>query len=429
MQVSVESSTGLERIIRVEVPADTIEQEVESRLKKVAKTAKIKGFRPGKVPAKVVRQQFGAEVRQDVLQEILQSSYTEALGQENLNPAGQPHIDTESLEAGENLVYKATFEVYPEFEIKGLDALKVEKPTVELGDSDLNDMIQNLRKQRATWVDVDRAAADGDQVTVDFVGTLKGEAFEGGTGEDMPVVLGGGQMLEDFEKNLFGLKAGDAKEFNVKFPKDYPAEELAGEKAVFNVTAKKVEEQELAELTEEFIKGFGIESGSEEDLRTDVRDNMERESEAKSKALMKSQLMEQIHDANKIDVPSAMVEQEITAMQKDAMQRLQITDENEAPARDTFQDMAERRARLSLLMTEVISSEQIQIDEVRVTDKVDELCKPYPNAEEMRNLYLQNQQLLSQIQNAVLEEQLIDFLIGKAKLKEKSMGFIELMES
>ncbi|MDG1462269.1 MAG: trigger factor, partial [Gammaproteobacteria bacterium] len=393
MQVSVESSAGLERTIRVEVPADTIDQEVELRLKKVAKTAKIKGFRPGKVPAKVVRQQFGAEVRQDVLQEILQTSYSEALGQEELNPAGQPEINTESLDAGENLVYTATFEVYPEFEIQGLNALKVEQPTIELGDSDLNDMIDNLRKQRASWNAVERAAADGDQITVDFVGTLKGEAFEGGTGEDMPVVLGSGQMLEDFEKNLFGLKVGDTKEFKVKFPKDYPAEELAGEKAVFNVTAKKVEEQELAELTEEFIKGFGIESGSEEDLRSDVRDNMERESEAKAKAFMKSQLMEQIHDANKIDVPSAMVEQEITAMQKDAMQRAQITDESQAPARETFAEMAERRARLSLLMSEVISSEQIQVDDVRVTDKVDELCKSYPNAEEMRNLYLQNQQL------------------------------------
>jgi len=429
MQVSVESSTGLERSIRVEVPADTIEQEVESRLKKVGKTAKIKGFRPGKIPAKVVRQYYGAEVRQDVLQEILQSSYTEALSQEKLVPAGQPHIHTESVDEGQNLIYKATFEVYPEIELKGLDSLKLEQPVVEISDSDENDMIENLRKQRADWEEVDRAAAEEDQITIDFEGTLKGEAFEGGSGEDMPVVLGGGQMLEDFEKALDGMKAGDVKDAKVKFPKDYPAEELAGKKADFKITAKKVEAKALPEINEDFVKGFGIESGTEEDFRKEVRANMDREYEAKSKAVMKTQVLDQVHDANKVDVPGVMIEQEIDSMQKEAMQRFGITDESQAPERDSFKEMAERRVRLSLLMTEVISSEQIQIDDTRVTEKVDELCKPYPNAEEMRNLYLQNQQLLSQIQNAVLEEQLIDFLIGKAKLKEKKMGFIELLES
>ena len=429
MQVSVESSAGLERTIRVEVPADTIEQEVESRLKKVAKSAKVKGFRPGKVPEKIIRKQYGAEVRQDVLQEVLQSSYVEALTQENFNPAGRPRIDTEALAEGKGLVYKATFEIYPEFELQGLDGLKLEQLTVAIEDADIETMIGNLRKQRAQWSEVARAAAEGDQISVDFEGTLNGEVFEGGSGEDMPVVLGAGQMLEDFEKNLFGLKASDTKEFDVNFPKDYPAEERAGQKAVFKITAKKVEEQVLPEITEEFIKGFGIESGSEADLHKDIRDNMERESAAKSKAQLKSQLLEQIHDANKIAVPSVMIDQEITSMQRDAKQRSGITDQQEAPDREVFRDMAERRVRLSLLMTEVLSSQQIVLDDTRVKDKVDELCKPYPNAEEMRNLYLQNQQLLSQIQNAVLEEQLIDFLIGKAALTEKKIGFMELMES
>jgi len=429
MQVSVESSAGLERTIRVEVPADTIEQEVQSRLKKVAKSAKVKGFRPGKVPEKIIRQQYGAEVRQDVLQEVLQSSYTEALSQEKFNPAGQPRIDTEVMGKGEGLVYKATFEVYPEFELQGLDGLALEQPIVAIEDTDIETMINNLRKQRAEWSEVDRSSADGDQISVDFEGTLNGEVFEGGSGEDMPVVLGSGQMLEDFEKNLYGLKASDTKEFDVNFPEDYPAEELAGQKAVFKITAKKVEEQVLPEITEEFIKAFGIESGVEADLRKDIRDNMERESSAKSKAQMKIQLLEQIHDANKIDVPSVMIDQEITSMQRDAMQRDGITDENQAPDPEGFREMAERRVRLSLLMTEVLSSQQVVLDQTRVTDRVDELCKPYPNAEEMRNLYLQNQKLLSQIQNAVLEEQLIDFLIGKASLIEKKVGFMELMES
>jgi len=429
MQVSVESSNGLERSIRVEVPADTIEQEVASRLVKVGKTAKIKGFRPGKIPAKVVQQHYGAEVRQEVLNEVLQSSYVEALTQENLNPAGNPQIETEELEDGGALIYKATFEIYPDIEVQGLDKLKLEKPLLEIGDKDIEDMIENLRKQRAAWTEVEKAAEDGDQVTIDFEGSLKGELFEGGTGADVPVVLGQKQMIEDFEKGLYGLKAGEEKEIKVKFPKDYPAEELAGQKAVFKINCKKVESQELPEVDEEFIKGFGIESGAEEDLRKDIVENMERQSETKTREKLKVQILDQVADANEIEVPKVMIEQEITSMIQDVMQRQGITDEAQAPAREEFSEMAERRVRLSLLMSEIINDNQIQADATRVSEKVDELCKPYPNSAEMRDLYMQNQQLLSQIQNMVLEEQVMDFLTDKATLSEKKFGFIELMES
>jgi len=429
MQVSVESSNGLERSIRVEVPADTIEQEVASRLVKVGKTAKIKGFRPGKIPAKVVQQHYGAEVRQEVLNEVLQSSYVEALTQENLNPAGNPQIETEELEDGGALIYKATFEIYPDIEVQGLDKLKLEKPLLEIGDKDIEDMIENLRKQRAAWTEVEKAAEDGDQVTIDFEGSLKGELFEGGTGADVPVVLGQKQMIEDFEKGLYGLKAGEEKEIKVKFPKDYPAEELAGQKAVFKINCKKVESQELPEVDEEFIKGFGIESGAEEDLRKDIVENMDRQSETKIREKLKVQILDQVADANEIEVPKVMIEQEITSMIQDVMQRQGITDEAQAPAREEFSEMAERRVRLSLLMSEIINDNQIQADATRVSEKVDELCKPYPNSAEMRDLYMQNQQLLSQIQNMVLEEQVMDFLTDKATLSEKKFGFIELMES
>jgi len=429
MQVSVESASGLERSIRVEVPADTIEQEVESRLVKLGKTAKIKGFRPGKIPAKVVRQHYGAEVRQDVLNEVLQSSYVEALTQEELKPAGNPTIDAQPTDEGQGLVYTATFEIYPEVEVTGLDKLKLEKPTLEISEKDVTDMLDNLRKQRATWVEVERKAEEDDQVTIDFEGSLKGEVFEGGAGEDVPVVLGQKQMLEDFEKALYGVKAGEEKEFKVKFPKDYPAEELAGQKAVFKVNTKKVEARELPEIDEEFIKGFGIESGAEEDLIKDIRENMARESANKVKDVLKGQVLDQVHDANLVDVPKVMIEQEITSMRQEVMQRNGITDENEGPTRESLIEMAERRVRLSLLMSTVIEQNQIQVDSTRVTDKVDELCKPYPNADEMRDLYLQNQQLLGQIQNMILEEQLVDFLVDQGTVKEKSVGFIELMES
>nr|NIS41848.1 trigger factor [Desulfuromonadales bacterium] len=230
---TVESTGTLERRMRVELPAERIEKEVDSRLKSVGKNVKIKGFRPGKVPPKVVRQRYGAQIRQEVLSDLMQQSYTDAVQQENLNPAGGPQIETEAEGDGKGFTYVATFEVMPEVELKGLDKIKVEKPEVEIGDSDLDDMIENLRKQKATWTEVDRASAEGDRVVVDFEGRLKGEPIEGGQGKEVPVILGQGQMLPDFEKGLTGIKAGDEKTFKVKFPKDYHAEDLKGQKVEF----------------------------------------------------------------------------------------------------------------------------------------------------------------------------------------------------
>ena len=298
MQVSVEASAGLERRMRVQVPAEKIDKEVETRLQSVGRSAKIKGFRPGKVPPKVIRQRYGGQVRQEVLQEILQSSYSEAVVQEKLRPAGGPNIEPESLEEGSDLTYTAIFEIYPEFELKDLNSIKIVEAEVAIESADVDRMLVNLRKQRADWQDVERKSADGDQVTLDFEGTLKGEPFEGGTAKDFPVVLGDGGMLEDFEKNLKGVSAGDEKSFKLKFPKDYHASELAGQKVEFAIKVSKVAEQQLPELDEEFIKAYGIESGDEAELRADITANMERELEAKLKAESKKQLMDGLLAAN-----------------------------------------------------------------------------------------------------------------------------------
>lgn len=428
MQVSVETSKGLERRMRVQVPAEKIESEVESRLKRVGRTAKIKGFRPGKVPAKVIRQQYGGQVRQEVLQEMLQSSYSEAVVQEKLQPAGGPSIEPESLEEGKDLTYTAVFEVYPEFEVKGLEKIKVKQPEVKIEAADIETMIDNLRKQRADWQAVDRKAADEDQVKIDFTGTLKGEPFEGGSATDFAVVLGGGQMLPDFEKNLKGVAAGDEKSFKMKFPKDYHATELAGEKVEFAIKVHEVAEQALPELDAEFIKAYGIESGEQADLEKDIEKNMQRELEAKVTAEVKRQVMEGLLDANKIEIPSILVSQECEAMQKETMQRMGITDENQAPAADSFQEAGEKRVRLGLLLSQVIKDNELELNQEQVTAKVDELCAPYDNPEEIRNIYLQNPQFMGQIENMVLEQQVVDWLADKASVSSKSMGFKELME-
>jgi trigger factor len=428
MQVSVEASAGLERRMSVQVPAEQVENEITVRLTSMGRNAKIQGFRPGKVPAKVIRQRYGDQVRQEVLQELLQSSYSEAVIQEKLQPAGGPTIEAGNLEKGQDLSYTAVFEVYPEFELKDLNSIKIEQPEANVVDADIDTMIENLRKQRAEWQAVERKAVDGDQLTIDFEGTLKGEVFDGGSAKDFKFALGDGAMLADFDKNLQGVVAGAEKSFKMKFPKDYHAEELAGQKVEFAVKVTEVAEQVLPEINEELVKTYGIESGSVDDLRKDIQANMERELGAKCKAESKRQLLEGMLEVNPIEIPAVLVRQECEAMQKETMQKMGVTEPDQAPAVDSFRETAEKRVRLGLLMSAAIKENSLELDQAQVTAKVDEMCEPYDNPDEIRNIYLQNQQFLGQIQNMVLEEQVVAFLTEQAKLSSKSMTFTELME-
>jgi len=277
MQVTVESTGTLERRMRVELPAERIEQEVASRLKSVGKTVKLKGFRPGKVPPKVVKQRYGKQIRDEVLSELMQKSYTDAVMQENLNPAGGPKIETEDGKDG--FAYVATFEVMPKVELKDLDKIEVEIPEVTIKKADMDEMILRLRKQKATWKPVDRKSKDGDKVTCDFTGTLKGEEFPGGKGTEVPVILGGGQMLPDFEKGLTGVVAGEEKDIKVKFPKDYHAEDLNGKKVDFAIKVHSVEEEVLPEVDDDFAAMFEVKEGGIKQFMDDVKENMEREAE------------------------------------------------------------------------------------------------------------------------------------------------------
>ena len=283
MQVSVEATGNLERRLRVEVPAERINKEIENRLRRVGKTAKIKGFRPGKVPAKVIRQRYGDQVRQEVLSEMMQTSYSEALQRESLVPAGGPQIHPERAGDEEGLVYTATFEVYPEVELADLDRISVTRPVVEITEADVDDMMENLRKQKAEWESVDRPAAEGDKVIVDFEGSIKGEPIENGKGEQIPVVLGEGRMIEDFEKALTGVSAGDEKTFKVKYPKDYPAEELAGKKAEFKAVIHEVQEQVLPPLDEELANAYGVEEEASSSCAPTSRTTCVRNSRAASR--------------------------------------------------------------------------------------------------------------------------------------------------
>ncbi len=427
MMVTVESTGALERRMRVQLPADRIEKEVESRLKKVGRTAKIKGFRPGKIPPKVVRRHYGAQIRQEVLSDLMQKSYSDAVIQENLNPAAGPSIEPVPVEDTQDFAYVATFEVLPDIKLEKLDSIKIERPDIQITDSDRDDMIENLRRQKSTWAEVERASAEGDQVTVDFEGKLKGETIEGGTGKAVPVELGQGQMLPDFEKGLSGVKSGDETSFKVKFPKDYHAEELRGEKVEFAVVVHKVEERQLPPLDDSLAVAYGVEEGTLEQLKLEVIENMEREARQKVRGDLKEQVMQGLLDSNPIEVPAALVGQEAHNMQHEAMRQLGIEDHDKAPPRENFTGPAERRVRIGLLLRQFIVDQELIVDTDRVRDHLYEMCAGYENADEMVANYMSNPQVLQQIEPIVLEEQALDRLLEQGKETVKKIGFKEYM--
>ncbi len=430
--VTVEATGTLQRRMRVELPAERIEKEIESRLKKVGQTARIKGFRPGKVPVKVVRQRFGGQIRQEVLSELMQKSYSDAVMQENLNPAANPKIEPEVSDGGKGFAYVATFEVLPEITLANLDKIAVEKPEVDITDDDRDAMIENLRKQKATYVVVERAAADGDRVIVDFDGTLQGEPIKGGKGTEVPVVLGQGQMLPDFENALRGVRGGDEKSFKVQFPEDYGspggAEELAGQKVDFAVKVHRVEEEQLPPLDDSLAELYGIEEGGLEQLRADVVSNMEREAGEKVRADIKEQVMKGLLEQNPIEVPGSLIHQEMHARQHEAMRRLGIEDHDKAPAADNFRTGAERSVRLGLLLQQLIRDQGINVDPERLRRKVEDLCSGYERADEMITGYLSNPQVMAQIEPLVLEEQAVDWLVEQGKVTTKKVGFGNYMK-
>jgi trigger factor len=428
MMVTVESTGTLERRMRVELPAERIEKEIETRLKKVGRTVRIKGFRPGKIPAKVVRQRYGGQIRQEVLSELMQKSYSDAVIQENLNPAAGPKIVPEVAGNGKDFAYVATFEVLPEVRLRELDKIEVEKPEVEISDDDREDMILNLRKQKATWEAVERAAREADRVVVDFDGTLKGEPVKGGKGSEVPVVLGQGQMLPDFEKALYGVQPGEEKSFKVKFPKDYHAEDLAGKKVDFSIKVHRVEEEKLPPLDDTLAELYGVEEGGLEQLRIDVVSNMEREAAEKVKSDIKEQVMNALLRLNPIDIPNSLTHQEMHSRQHEAMRRLGIEDHDKAPPIENFRPGAERSVRLGLLMRQLIEDKGITVDPDRVRLKVEEICSGYEHADEMVASYLGNPQVITQIEPIVLEEQAVDWLVEQGKVTARKVGFGEYMK-
>jgi len=430
MQVSVETTQGLERRLTITVSADSVDTAVKGRLQQLAKTQRINGFRPGKVPVSVIKKRFGQAVRQEVAGDVMQRHFYEAVMKEKITPAGMPTFELIKDVDGQELEFVATFEVYPEVKVAGLDKIKVEKPVVEITDKDLDAMMKTLQTQHASWKEVKRKAKKDDKVTINFVGTIDGEEFDGGKAEDFPLELGKSRMIPGFEKPLVGAKTGDEVVSEVTFPDDYHAEALKGKNASFAITVTKVEGLDLPKVDDEFSKLFGVEEGGVEALKAEVKKNMQRELDQTLKAAVKENVIAGLLENNQLDLPKALVDQEIDALRQQAKQRFEQQgkggDIPELPA-DLFIDNAKRRVSIGLLLGEVIKDNKLEADEAKVTQLIETAASAYEDPQEVVEYYQSNTELKQQMQNLALEEQAIEVILEKAKVKEVKKAFDEIM--
>lgn len=428
MQVSVEELGGLERRLTVQLPAARIEQEIEQRLQDLSRRVKLDGFRPGKVPLKVVKRMYGGQVRQEVLGELMQSSFQEAVSGQNLRPAAGPQISPSAADEGD-FAYAATFEVLPEFELQGFEGIAVERPVAEVSDADIDSMLETLRKQRTVWTPVERPAQSGDRVTVSFEGTIDGVAFPGGKGDEVPVVLGAGGMLPDFENGLIGIVAGEAREIAVGFPEGYHAQELAGKTARFALNAGLVAEPSLPPVDEEFAKAFGVEDGSVESLRAALRDNMTRELGQGIKTRVKKQVMDALLAANPIELPKVLVTEEIDRIAQQAGFPAASAGNAEADRikEGVFAEEARRRVALGLLISKLVVQEKLTADPARIVEQLTTMASTYQDPNEVMQWYLKNPQAMEGLRALALEDTVVDWVLARASVTEQPSTFDAVM--
>lgn len=427
MHVSVEQTGALERRMEVSVPRERVEQAVDKRLQQVGRTAKLKGFRPGKAPLKVIRQQFGAQVRQEVVGDLMQSSFAEAVTQQKLSPATGPRIEPIAMAAGEDLRYRAVFEVFPEVTLGKVDGLEVTRPVAEVAEADIDAMVENLRAQRPKFILVERESRDGDRVTMDFTGLIDGAEFEGSNGKDVVVPLGGGRMLAEFESGIVGMKAGEQRGIEVRYPDGYHNASLAGRTATFDVQMKKVEEKLLPELDDAFCLEYGVAEGGIAQLRSEVADNMRRELEANVRARLRQQLLDKLLAANPVEVPKSLVDAQVREMQLDTGRRMGARDASQLPPAESFVEPARRRVALGILVGELIKTRGITLDRERVETRLADMAGGHPDPAAILKAYRQNADAMRQVENMVLEDQVVDHLLERAKVTDQPTTFKEVM--
>lgn len=428
MQVSVETLSDLERRVTVQIPAERVAKEIQDRLTSLSRRAKLDGFRPGKAPLKLIQRMYGEQVRYDAVSELMEHSLRDALAQEKLHPVGGPRIEPKTLEDGQDFEYSATFEILPEFEPAGFDQIRIERPVAEVTEQDVDQMIETLRQQRALWHAVERQAQEGDRLRFDFAGQIDGQDFAGNKGENAQIVLGKNTMLPDFEAQLVGLAAGAETEFELDFPQDYQAKEVAGKKARFQVKVHDVEEAELPAVDEAFAKEFDITTGGVPALRQSLRENMERELEEGIQAAIKRQVMQGLLDANTVPLPRALIGAEIEQLaqqlrfppgpQNEKIQELKAK---------LFETEARRRVALGLLISKLASGQGIKADEQRVRARVETIAATYQEPDEVVRWYEKTPELIENVRALVLEEQVVDWVLERAQVSDRSSTFSEIM--
>ena len=428
MQVSVENTSALERRMTIAVPAERVENEVNKRLQQTAKRAKVAGFRPGKVPMSVIRQRFEADARQEAFGDLVQASFYEAIVEQKLNPAGAPAVEPKSFEKGKDLEFVAIFEVFPEFTVAGLESINVERLSAEVADSDLDNMLEVLRKQNTRFEAVERAAQTDDQLNIDFVGKVDGETFAGGSAKGTQLVLGSGRMIPGFEDGLVGAKAGEERVVNVTFPEDYQNLDLAGKAAEFTITVNSVSAPVLPELNEEFFAQFGIKESTLEGFRAEVRKNMERELRQAIKTKVKNQVMDGLLAANPIEVPKALLENEVNRLRVQAVQQFGGNIKPDQLPAELFEEQAKRRVALGLIVAEVVKQYDLKPDDAKVREMIEEMASAYQEPEQVIAWYYKNDQQMNEVRSVVLEEQVVDTVLQKATVTDKSVSYEEAVK-
>lgn len=427
LQFTLENAGGLKRSMKVAVPAAPIETEIGKRLQQLAKTTRMNGFRPGKVPFKVVTNRFASGVRQEVVGETLQSTFYQAMAKQELLPAGLPKIEITCNEAGKDLEYQANFEVYPHIDLAGLGGLTLQKEVVEIADEDIDRMAETLRKQRTTWNPVERGAGDGDKVKLDLDATVDGEKFAGGSAKDVALIIGANSMPDGFEDQLKGLSSGDEKAITVTLPATYPEEKYASRPATFQVRVRQVEEPVLPELDEAFIKAFGVEDGSMAGFRQELRNNMQRELDSRLYRTMKNRVFDLLLENNRADLPEALVEAELHKMMHQGQGHQHAHDHDHRDATAEQRTTAEKRVALGLVLAEIVRQQSISPDAELVRKEVEKIAAPFEDKDMVINWYYDQEERLGDIRNMVLENQVVDWMIGQMKIEAKPAGFQDVM--
>ena len=432
MQVSVETLKGLERKVTVTVPSEKIEEEVRLRLKKLVPKAKVDGFRPGKVPKSLVEKRFSDDVRQDVAREMVQSTLYEALKNNELTPAGSPHIEPDLIEKGKDFSYTAVFEIFPDIQVNELHQAEVDVINATVTDADVTVMLDKLRDQNKDWVDVSRAVLMGDKVSMDFKGFVDGEAFEGGSAEDYELVLGSGSMIPGFEDGLVGAEKDKEVDVTVTFPEDYGHKELAGKEALFKITVKKIMEGKRPELDDAFASLFNIKEGGIDALMKDIKQNMERELERRVSSMNREKAFDALLKINPFDLPLALVDQEIESLKHEMYHRVfgnEHSDHEQIPdfPRILFEEQAKRRVHLGLLFSEYVKKHEMNVEKDRVDTMIEKLASAYESPDELRNWYRGNKERLAEIEALVMEEMVAEKIIEDAKIVKTAMEYDAIM--